>query len=362
MAAHVPMQFHPNPRSVLVVGAGVGNTASRFLLYDVHRLDIVDIEPRLFDIVRKNFESSWMNDKRVRLITEDGRNYISNTNDKYDVISIEVGQAFRPGISSFYTVDFYRHVRERLNQNGIVSQFIPIGFFDLAEFRSVVRTFLEVFPDSVLWYNTTELLLIGCSGGHPTLSNNRLNILSTDGPVKTDLYYSYFGGPDFYLNRREVFLAGFLCGPESLAKITANAPVYCDDLPRLEYSVAKQDHFDPVTILNFIAQNLDPLSQVLDENLNATTLSQIQLIRKLDLNDIYAVEYIRNHATNELEISNVAKLQVAVMINPYNVSLRLMLAAALNRQGQFEAAMKNVNDSYLIDPDHKVSRELGRAF
>ena len=184
MAAHVPMLFHPDPKSVLVVGVGVGKTASRFLFYDVTRLDCVDIEPGLFDIVRMNFDSSWMNDRRVRLITEDGRNYINNSNSNYDVISIEVGQTFRPGISSFYTVDFYRHVRERLNRGGVVSQFIPINLINVAEFRSLVRTFLEVFPNSILWYNSAELLLIGSPSDRLILSSERLNSLSIDGPVK----------------------------------------------------------------------------------------------------------------------------------------------------------------------------------
>jgi spermidine synthase len=361
MAAHVPVLFHPAPRSVLVVGVGVGKTASRFLFHDIARLDCVDIEPGLFDIVRTNFESSWMSDPRVRLITEDGRNYINNTNATYDIISIEVGQTFRPGISSFYTLDFYRNVRERLNRNGIVSQFIPISFFDAAEFSSLIRTFLEVFPDSILWYNSTELLLIGSMSGRPTLSSERLNSLSADGPVNKDLFYTYFGGPDFYLNRREVFLAGFLCGPDSLAKLTARAHVYRDDLPRLEYQAAKNVTTDPVAIVNQIVQHLDPSSHILRESLDGTTLSRIEEIRRLNLNDLYAMNLIHLW-TERVERDNVPLLRNALELNPFNVTIRLLLANALRRQGQTAEAQKNLDESLLIDPDWKVSRMLGRAF
>jgi spermidine synthase len=48
MVAHVPMILHANPKQILVVGLGVGQTASRFLMYDIDQVDIVDIEPALF--------------------------------------------------------------------------------------------------------------------------------------------------------------------------------------------------------------------------------------------------------------------------------------------------------------------------
>ena len=48
MAAHVPMLLHPNPKRVVVVGAGTGQTVSRFLMYPIDYLACVDIEPALF--------------------------------------------------------------------------------------------------------------------------------------------------------------------------------------------------------------------------------------------------------------------------------------------------------------------------
>ena len=361
MAAHVPMLFHPAPKSVLVVGVGVGKTASRFLFHDVARLDCVDIEPGLFNIVRRNFDSSWMDDSRVRLISEDGRNYINNSNVGYDVISIEVGQTFRPGISSFYTVDFYRHVRERLNRDGVVSQFIPINLIDLAEFRSLIRTFLKVFPQSILWYNSAELLLIGSPTGRPTLSSERLNSLIVDGPVKNDLSYSYFGGPAFYLNRRDVFLAGFLCGPDSLAKLTAQAEFYRDDLPRLEYLTAAQGNTKPETIVNQIARHLDPPNLILKEHLTGTTLSRIQDMRTLNLNDLHAVNLIHLW-TDRVERYDVPMLRQAAELNPYNITIRLLFTNALRQQGQVAEAQKNQDESLRIDPGWNVSKLLGRVF
>jgi spermidine synthase len=302
-----------------------------------------------------------MNDRRVKLITEDGRNYINNTNATYDVVSIEVGQTFRPGISSFYTLDFYRHVRERLNKSGIVSQFIPINFLDAAEFRSLVRTFLEVFPGSILWYNSAELLLIGTPSGHPILTPEHLNMLKVDGEIKSDLRYTYFGGAGLYLNRPEVFLAGFLSGPDGLARLSGQAPVFRDDLPSLEYVIAKQNNTKPETIVNLIIQNLEPPGLILHEKPDDATLARIQQIRVWNLNDLVAMSLVHLW-TDRVERFDVPKLQEAAELNPNNITIRLLLANALRQQGHQAEAQKHVDESLQIDPGHQVSRELGRVF
>ena len=61
MAAHIPMLLHPKPRKVLVVGVGTGQTASRFLMYPVDRLDCVDIEPTIFELFEAiSIQDGWM--------------------------------------------------------------------------------------------------------------------------------------------------------------------------------------------------------------------------------------------------------------------------------------------------------------
>jgi spermidine synthase len=360
MAAHVPMMFHSSPKSVLVIGVGVGKTAGSFLNYDVTKLDCVDIESSLFDIVRKNFESSWMDDKRVRLITEDGRNYINNTTTKYDIISVEVGQTFRPGISSFYTIDFYKHARSRLNNNGIIGQFIPIDLINVDVFRSMVNSFLQVFPNSVLWYNSSELLLLGSQSGPLSLSTARLKLLDADKAIKTDLMFNYFGGPDFYLNRKEIFLASFLCGPQGLAKLAADAPVYRDDLPKLEYFIYNT-HETSDKIINFIMQNMESVTTIVPERIDESDLSWINHVRELNLNDLIAENFI-NVSTFQDQNYNIQTLQYALKLNPYNVVNRFELFQALRSQGQSEQATINYNECLRIDPDLKMTRELGRIY
>ena len=216
MAAHLPMLLHPRPRRVLVVGVGAGQTPGRFLMYDIERLECVDIEPTIFDFIRPHFRTDWMSDPRVSLIRADGRNFLTYPGARYDLISLEVGQVFRPGVASFYTEEFYRRARARLAPEGLLSQFVPLRMLSPEAFRRVVRTFLEVFPRSALFYNTSELLLVGVNGDRLEMAPGRLRELASNAAVNHDLRFSHWDGPPYFLNRPEVLLGSFLSGPRGL--------------------------------------------------------------------------------------------------------------------------------------------------
>ncbi len=346
LAAHVPMLLHQHPKEILVIGMGVGQTASRFLLYDMTRLDCVDIEGELFELVRKHFESSWMDDERVRFIIEDGRNYLAHTNSKYDIISIEVGQTFRPGLASFYTVDFYRYARNKLNDNGIVCQFVPISFIGPDEFRSVIRSFLQVFPESVLWYNTSELLLLGSVHNRLRFSSERLRMLNFDEAINKDLQFAYWGGPAHWVNQKKVFLAGFLCGPESLARLSSQVSSYYDDLPRLEYLAARSKQRFEKTITDLIRRYLEPVQLVLNEKINGETSLQIQAIREQNLQNIAASSLLRRYISR----CDVVLLHKAVQLNPNNVAVNIELGNYLANLGKALQAIPYYSTALQIDP------------
>lgn len=280
LVAHIPMMLHQDPKKVLVIGMGTGQTASRFLMYDINRLDCVDIEKTLPGVLRRNFDATWLGDPRTRIITDDGRNYTSYSPETYDIVSIEVGQSFRPQVASFYTVDFYRDVKKRLSKSGLACQFVPVGFFTEAEFRSVVRSFLEVFPQSTLWFNKyAECILIGNATEQPLLSAQRLALLQNNHTLRADLNYSFDDKPWLVMNRKEVFAANFLMGPEALSELTVNAPLYSDDQPILEYQAARNT-YDRRRFHTLIEKNMDSPDTVFAQKIRITLEVKILQIRQ----------------------------------------------------------------------------------
>lgn len=356
MAAHVPMLLHEQPKNALVIGLGTGQTASRFLMYpSVQRLDCVDIERQLIPLLKEHFGAAWMADARVRLIVEDGRNYLTHTDAKYDVISIEVGQAFLPGIASFYTVEFYQHARTRLKENGVLSQFVPISFFTAYEFCTVIKTFLEVFPNSVLWYNTTECLLIGSVSDKLKLTEARLAILNSNEQLHEDLKFAHWGGPAQWLNQPEILLAGFLTGSSGLARLAKDAPIYRDDLPYLEYTTniygAKADRL----IIALIQSHLEPVAVVLDSAPEADVAAAIASERTKNLADIVAITYYKGPADELLtqeRYTEAAKLfRKALQLNPGSVELHNGLGWALQSQKKFDEAIGYFRRALELDPE-----------
>ncbi|MEI6704920.1 MAG: hypothetical protein WCL71_15520, partial [Deltaproteobacteria bacterium] len=277
MAAHIPMLLHQDPRDVLVIGMGTGQAASRFLMYDIKQLDCVDIEKTLPGILQRHFDSAWLSDPRTTIVSDDGRNFTSNTTKKYDIVSIEVGQSFRPQIASFYTVDFYREVRKRLTEDGLACQFVPLGFFTEDEFRSVVHSFLEVFPQSTLWFNRyAECILVGNTTHQPKLSDARLSLLKNDSRIRTDLAYSFEDIPWLLMNKKEVFAANYLMGPKELARLSDDAFSYYDDRPLLEYQTAR-NAYNRSRFHDLIEKNMDSPDNIFAKKIRIA--SELKIIR-----------------------------------------------------------------------------------
>ena len=363
MAAHLPMLLHPEPRRVLVVGVGAGQTPARFLMYDVDRLDCVDIEPAIFPLIASHFDSRWMSDPRVRLIREDGRNFVAHTRERYDVVSLEVGQMFRPGIAAFYTEDFYRAARAHLAPGGIVSQFVPMPFLDTASFHRVLHTFLEVFPASTLWYNTSELLLIGVNGEHLTLDSARVARLLGAARIHDDLDYSYWGGDAYRLNHPAVLLGGFLCGARGLRGLSAGAGIDRDDRPVLEYATASvgETRSQELPLLGELRAHLDPVESLFAERAPASWTRASVGVRERNLDDIEAAAELRDVEPFRRAADYEGVLRCAegaLRANPENAEAQRIAGDALVLLGRFDEAVTHASIAVALRPDDGVARRV----
>ncbi len=356
-AAHLPMLLHPDPRRVLVVGAGTGQTASRFLLYEIDELQCVDIEPTIFEFIAKHFDSSWMSDPRTKLIRGDGRTHVKHGSSTYDVMSIEVGQIFRPGVAYLYTRDFYEEARAKLNPGGLLVQFVPLAFLNETQLRGIVRSFTDAFDASALWYNTGELLLVGLNGADFEIGSHHLDRLKVGGPVRDDLCYSHWGGREGWLNRQDVFLSGFLMGPSELAELAVGGQVYLDDLPVLDYATEAADKTtnNEQHLVSLLTERLAPLTSVLDFELSESELRAIEALRQLNLGQIDASALVRQaealRARND-HVGAVQILQRAVIRNGKHFASRLLLADSLMFRGQASEARAHFGAAAAIRPDN----------
>jgi spermidine synthase len=357
VAAHVPMLLHADPRDVLLVGVGAGQTPGRLLMYDVEKVTCIDIEPTIFDFIRRHFDTRWMDDRRVHLIREDGRSFVEHSSDTYDVISLEVGQVFRPGVAFFYTREFYRKIHERLNEDGIVSQFVPVPFFTKVQFQGAIRTFLNVFPNSVLWYNTSELLLLGFKTDNLRLNAGLIENLMKNQRVYQDLAYSHWGGVNHRLNQPHMFLSGFLMGPQGLRQMVDAGPVYTDDRPVLDYAtvgVEETKTADELTIQELLSIHAESTGSLIDLNSLCLDGSAIDRMQNENLKDIACNALLRQASVLDPRNDHyrlMALISRAIRWHPDNVQANRMYGKLLMLQNKYQQAIQYVGRTLNFDPE-----------
>ncbi len=365
MAAHIPALLHPAPKDVLAIGMGTGQTFSRFLMYDIDRLDCVEIERELIDIVRDHYDSAWMDDPRAHIVIEDGRNYVHHSDRQYDIVSLAVGQTFRSGVAAFYTTDFYRATKGRMKPEGLISQFVPLPLFTVDEFRRIVQSFLEVFPESALWYNNAEMLLIGANGKAAAFRTERLAELVSNAAVRSDLEFSHWGGPREWLRHSDSLLACYLVDGVGLSRLAQGTAAFTDDLPRLEYSTAAVEGRDAWNLeaLDEIRAYLAPVARACAFKLDDAKQTAAGRLRDINLNDIHATRLFQA-AKRAFSRSDPKKaerlLEEATRANPRNFAVRSRLANVLMGSGRLNRAASEFAEALRINPDSaKVHLSLG---
>lgn len=134
--------LHPNPERILIIGGGEGATAREVLRHrSVAQLVMVDIDPELVDLARRHL-TSWhrncFDDPRLQLVFGDGYDYIREANCRFDVIIIDVVDSFEEGpAEALYTQDFYRILKSRLTDGGILV--VQAMEFDAGEWKDHAR-------------------------------------------------------------------------------------------------------------------------------------------------------------------------------------------------------------------------------
>jgi spermidine synthase len=152
--------------------------------------------------------------------------------EQYDVIVADNFHPARSGSGSLYTVEHFRAVQARLADDGLFCQWLPLHQLDLDTLRSIVRSFIDVYPRSyaILATNSLETPVVGLVAHNGDAEfdlpeiRTRLasaSIASTSGELGL--------GDDLAL------LGTFIAGPGALEQFAADAPINTDDRPIVAY-------------------------------------------------------------------------------------------------------------------------------
>ncbi|XP_051224004.1 thermospermine synthase ACAULIS5 isoform X2 [Lolium perenne] len=149
---HPSLLFHPNPKTVFIMGGGEGSAARETLKHKtVQRVVMCDIDEEVVDFCRTYLSANWdafANDK-LRLVINDARAELEKSTEKFDVIVGDLADPVEGGpCYQLYTKCFYQNVlKPKLDDHGIfVTQAGPAGVLTHKEvFSSIYNTLRHVF-------------------------------------------------------------------------------------------------------------------------------------------------------------------------------------------------------------------------
>ena len=122
---HPSFIIHKNPKNIFIAGGGEGATAREILKYrTVQNVTMLDIDEEVVSACKKflvNHHKGSFEDFRLKLMFGDARQYLEITEDKYDIVVIDVPDPLETGPAyKLFTSEFYQLVQSRLDESGIL--------------------------------------------------------------------------------------------------------------------------------------------------------------------------------------------------------------------------------------------------
>jgi len=170
MLGHFTHLIPKAPSNALVIGCGAGVTAGAVSIGpDVKHMTIAEIEPLVPASVSKYFGEHNYNvvdNPKVTVHIDDARHFLLTTNEKFDAVTSDPLDPWVKGAATLYTREFFDVVKRHLNPGGVVTLFVQLYESNEAAVKSEIGTFMEAFPNSVVWGNTNngqgyDLVLMG---------------------------------------------------------------------------------------------------------------------------------------------------------------------------------------------------------
>jgi spermidine synthase len=146
---HYALAQRPDARRVLLISGGISGTAREILKYPRVEVDYVELDPLVLQVARR-FLPQRLSDPRIHVITTDGRQYVKQTDRRYDVVIVDAPGPSTSQLNRFYTREFFAEVHRALAPGGVFS-FSRGGYEgtidrDLGRLIAVAqRTLKEVF-------------------------------------------------------------------------------------------------------------------------------------------------------------------------------------------------------------------------
>jgi len=274
---HMPLLLSQadNP-SVCVIGLGAGGSSWAVTLYDIQKLDVVELVPSVVEAAKllPEVNHELFNQPDFNLVLADGRNYLLVTEEKYDVISVDATSPKGSGNGSLYSLEFYESCRQRLTDEGLIVQWLPFHLLSEEEMGITINTFRQAFPNASLWFSPFRnyFLLIG------TVNEFEIDFQNIEAKLEIPAVREELG--PIYIRDIYDFLSCFVMAGDSLDEYAGNTSLNTDNHPYLEYAPSLA-YFQPVDFTRDNIVRVAPLRETPAPYLSNTGQNQAEILSSL---------------------------------------------------------------------------------
>lgn len=171
--ALLPLLLHGKATTAATLGVATGSTlAGAALDSSLEKIDGMELSPLAASYAEKYFapfNRQVFADPRVNVLIGDARWLIAAKPDSYDVVIGDLFLPWRTGEGRLFTREHFLKVKASLREGGLFCQWLPLYQLTRAQYETILRTFLSVFPEAFLvrgdfYYDRPIIGLVGGRG------------------------------------------------------------------------------------------------------------------------------------------------------------------------------------------------------
>lgn len=224
------------PARVALVGFGSGVTAGSVTQAPIASLEVVELEPAIY---RASHYFDFVNQRPLEntLVTArvgDGRNFLSQRSDRFDVIISEPSNPWITGVSNLFTREYFQDIKRRLAPGGLFCQWAQLYEMAPWNVKTIYRTLRTEFPYVYVFAAedlSSDTILIATLEPLP-LDVGRIGRVMRDPKVAAEARRAGWESPFDVV-------AQVLLAPDEIESFTAGAVVNTDDNARIEFAAPR---------------------------------------------------------------------------------------------------------------------------
>ncbi|KII66960.1 Spermidine synthase [Thelohanellus kitauei] len=167
MLTYLPVNSHPKPSNVLVIGGGDGGVLRQLDIHpSVDKAVLCEIDQMVMDVSKKYLTgmAKGLNSSKATIIVKDAFEYLETTKEKFDVIIMDTTDPDGSVSESLYTEKSLLNMSRCLNDGGVICLQSECVWHSLELISSLVETCQKYFKTVKYATSNTPMYPFGQMG------------------------------------------------------------------------------------------------------------------------------------------------------------------------------------------------------